>query len=56
MVEVEWQGDCISYLFMSNHATLLMSSGFFPFQKSLPQPHCRLETRLGLGKKGPLLP
>ena len=30
MAEVKWKRDGISYLFRSNRATLLMSSGFFP--------------------------
>ena len=45
MAEVEWQRDGISYLFTSNRATVLKSSGFFPFTNFLPQPRCRLETR-----------
>jgi len=59
MAEVELERDGISYLFTSNHGTLLKSSGFFPSLNSLPQPHCRLETRerasLGSGSRFTIL-
>jgi len=43
MVEVEQKHGGISYLFTSNHATLLRSSGFFP--SLLFSPAAELQVR-----------